>query len=89
MVTEVFTRTYCDPHGVRDERVEATEVIQFAWEGALREIDACVECKKEYDTHYEPLVDYSRPVKRRRAAKKTAAPAPEPAAEAESSPTQG
>ncbi|GAA3757231.1 hypothetical protein HDA32_001747 [Spinactinospora alkalitolerans] len=69
MVTEVFTRKYCDPHAVRDEKVEATEVVQFAWEGTVREVDACAECKKEYETRFEPLVDYSRPVKKRRASK--------------------
>lgn len=69
MVTEVFTRKYCDQHAVRDEKVEATEVIQFAWEGQVREIDACDECKKEHETRFEPLVDYSRPVKKRRAKK--------------------
>ncbi|GAA1078926.1 hypothetical protein [Nocardiopsis composta] len=82
MVTEVFTRKYCDPHAVRDEKVEATEVIQFAWEGTVREVDACEECKKEHETRYEPLVDYSRPVKKRRVSKKAAAeekPAPEAA----------
>ncbi|WP_017625556.1 Lsr2 family protein [Nocardiopsis chromatogenes] len=81
MVTEVFTRKYCDQHAVRDEKVEATEVIQFAWEGQVREIDACDECKKEHETRFEPLVDYSRPVKKRRAAKK-AEPAKTPSAEA-------
>ncbi|MDA8369369.1 MAG: hypothetical protein M0026_05820 [Nocardiopsaceae bacterium] len=70
MVTEVFTRKYCDLHAVRGEKVEATEAIQFAWEGAVREVDACEECKKEHDTRYEPLVDSSRPVKKRRATKK-------------------
>ncbi|TDQ47580.1 Lsr2 family protein [Actinorugispora endophytica] len=71
MVTEVFTRKYCDPHAVRDEKVEATEVIQFAWDGTVREVDSCEECKKEYETQFEPLVDYSRPVKKRRVTKKT------------------
>ena len=70
MVTEVFTRKYCDPHAVRDEKVEATDVIQFAWDGTVREIDSCEECKKEYDAQYEPLVDYSRPVKKRRVSTK-------------------
>lgn len=69
MVTEVFTRKFCDPHTVGGEKVEATEVIQFAFDGAIREVDACVECKKEYDSRFEPLVDYSRPVKRRRKSK--------------------
>lgn len=78
VVTEVFTRTYCDPHAVREEKVEATESIQFAWEGAVREIDACVDCFKEHEARFEPLVDYSRPVKRRRT-KKTATPAATPA----------
>ncbi|MFE1167974.1 hypothetical protein [Nocardiopsis sp. NPDC058789] len=73
MVTEVFTRKYCDPHAVREEKVEATEVIQFAWEGAVREVDSCEECFKEHETRYEPLVDYSRPVKKRRVTKKAAA----------------
>ncbi|GAB3715344.1 hypothetical protein [Nocardiopsis oceani] len=72
MVTEVFTRKYCDPHAVREEKVEATEVIQFAWEGSVREVDACEECLKEHETRFEPLVDYSRPVKKRRAVKKAA-----------------
>lgn len=76
MVTEVFTLKYCDPHAVREEKVEATEVIQFAWEGAVREVDACVDCFKEHEARLEPLVDYSRPVKKRRAPKKAAAPAP-------------
>ncbi|WP_067965262.1 hypothetical protein [Nocardiopsis trehalosi] len=71
MVTEVFTRKYCDPHAVREEKVEATDVIQFAWEGTVREVDACAECSKEHASLYEPLVDYSRPVKKRRATKKT------------------
>ncbi|MDA2808816.1 hypothetical protein [Nocardiopsis suaedae] len=75
MVTEVFTRKYCDQHAVRDEKVEATEVIQFAWEGQVREIDACDECKKEHETRFEPLVDYSRPVKKRRAKKAESAKA--------------
>lgn len=74
MVTEVFTRKYCDPHAVREEKVEATETIQFAWEGAVREVDACADCSKEHEARFEPLVDYSRPVKKRRA-KKAAAPA--------------
>ncbi|MBR8742783.1 hypothetical protein [Nocardiopsis sp. MG754419] len=73
MVTEVFTRKYCDPHAVREEKVEASEVIQFAWEGAVREVDACEECFKEHETRVEPLVDYSRPVKKRRAKKATPA----------------
>ncbi|GAA1771795.1 MULTISPECIES: hypothetical protein [Streptomonospora] len=72
MVTEVFTLKYCDPHAVREEKVEATDVIQFAWEGSVREVDACDECKKEHETLYEPLVDYSRPVKKRRAKKSDA-----------------
>lgn len=71
MVTEVFTRKYCDPHAVREEKVEATEAIQFAWEGTVREIDACTECFEEHQERFEPLVDYSRPVKKRR--KKAAA----------------
>ncbi|MBB6119769.1 hypothetical protein [Nocardiopsis algeriensis] len=75
MVTEVFTLKYCDPHAVREEKVEATEVIQFAWEGAVREVDACTDCFKEHESRFEPLVDYSRPVKKRRAAKKADAPA--------------
>ncbi|RCV54726.1 hypothetical protein [Marinitenerispora sediminis] len=86
MVTEVFTRKYCDPHAVRDERVEATEVLQFAWDGTVREVDACTECKKEYDAQFEPLVDYSRPVKKKRATKPKAddsADKPEPAPAAE------
>ncbi|GHC85747.1 hypothetical protein GCM10007079_28900 [Nocardiopsis terrae] len=78
MVTEVFTRKYCDPHAVREEKVEASEVIQFAWEGAVREVDACEECFKEHETRYEPLVDYSRPVKKRRATKKAAPAAEKP-----------
>ena len=50
VVTEVFTRKYCDSHAVREEKVEATEVIQFAWEGTIsggrgrgwsRAVDAC------------------------------------------------
>ncbi len=84
VVTEVFTRKYCDPHAVREEKVEATEVIQFAWEGAVREVDACEECFKEHETRYEPLVDYSRPVKKRRVTKK-AAPAAEKTEQPESS----
>jgi len=70
VVTEVFTRKYCDPHAVNGEKVEATEVIQFAWDGVVREVDACEECKKDYDTRFEPLLDYSRPVKKRRTVKK-------------------
>lgn len=73
VVTEVFTRKYCDPHAVREEKVEATEVIQFAWEGAVREVDACEECFKEHESRYEPLVDYSRPVKKRRVKKAASA----------------
>ncbi|MDS1268745.1 hypothetical protein RIF23_00385 [Lipingzhangella sp. LS1_29] len=69
MVTEVITRKYCDPHAVHEERVEATDVIQFAFEGAIREVDACAECKKDYDARIEPLVDFSRPVKKRRKTK--------------------
>ena len=80
VVTEVFTRKYCDPHAVREEKVEATEVVQFAWEGSVREVDACDECFKEHETRFEPLVDYSRPVKKRRATKK-ASPAPAETAE--------
>ncbi|WP_159943712.1 MULTISPECIES: hypothetical protein [unclassified Nocardiopsis] len=76
MVTEVFTLKYCDPHAVREEKVEATEVIQFAWEGSVREVDACADCFKEHETRYEPLVDYSRPVKKRRVTKKAPASAP-------------
>lgn len=72
VVTEVFTRKYCDPHALREEKVEATDVIQFAWEGTVREVDACDECRKEHETRYEPLVDYSRPVKKRRATTKKA-----------------
>ncbi|CAL9583367.1 hypothetical protein SUDANB121_05106 [Nocardiopsis dassonvillei] len=72
MVTEVFTRKYCDPHAVREEKVEATEVIQFAWEGTVREVDACADCFKEHEARFEPLADYSRPVKKRRATKKSA-----------------
>lgn len=78
MVTEVFTVKYCDPHAIREEKVEATEIIQFAYEGAIREVDACAECRKDYDTRIEPLVDYSRPVKRTRKAK--AAPGSDAAA---------
>jgi NCAIR mutase (PurE)-related protein len=52
VVTEVFTRKYCDPHAVREEKVEATEIVQFAWEGTVREVDACDECKKEYETRF-------------------------------------
>lgn len=70
MVTEVFTRKYCDPHALLDEKIEATEVIQFAWEGALREVDSCGECKKEHEARIEPLLDYSRPVKKQRRSKK-------------------
>ncbi|PDP87733.1 hypothetical protein CQJ94_10225 [Glycomyces fuscus] len=72
MVTEVFTLKYCDPHAVSEEKVEATEVIQFAWEGVVREVDACADCFKEHEARLEPLVDYSRPVKKRRVAKKAA-----------------
>ncbi|QVQ52133.1 hypothetical protein J4H86_26090 [Spiractinospora alimapuensis] len=72
MVTEVFTVKYCDPHASREEKVEATEVIQFAHEGSLREVDSCEECHKEYTAWIEPLVDYSRPVKRTRKTKTTA-----------------
>jgi hypothetical protein len=75
VVTEVFTRKYCDPHAVREEKVEASEVIQFAWEGALREVDACADCFKEHEARLEPLVDYSRPVKKRRVTKKASAAA--------------
>jgi hypothetical protein len=75
VVTEVFTRKYCDPHAVREEKVEATEVIQFAWDGTVREVDACADCFKEHEARFEPLADYSRPVKKRRATKKSAATA--------------
>lgn len=70
VVTEVFTRKYCDPHALLDEKIEATEVIQFAWEGSVREVDACGECKKEHEARFEPLVDYSRPMKKQRRSKK-------------------
>ncbi|HLU96110.1 MAG TPA: hypothetical protein VKZ89_04640 [Thermobifida alba] len=90
MVTEVFTRKYCDPHAVNGEKVEATESIQFAWDGTVREVDACEACKKDYDTRFEPLLDYSRPVKRRRAAKKTTAAdsAPAETTSADSAPAE-
>ncbi|MEU1900444.1 hypothetical protein ABZ512_18870 [Nocardiopsis dassonvillei] len=79
MVTEVFTLKYCDPHAVSEEKVEATEVIQFAWEGVVREVDACADCFKEHEARLEPLVDYSRPVKKRRVTKKAAASSSAPA----------
>ena len=41
MVTEVFTRKYCDPHAVNGEKVEATEAIQFAWDERGRLFVAC------------------------------------------------
>ncbi|RNL85236.1 hypothetical protein [Halostreptopolyspora alba] len=88
MVTEVFTRKYCDPHAVRDEKVEATDVVQFAWEGAVREVDACDECKKEYETRFEPLVDYSRPVKKRRAKKTETKPTSEGESASEGDPEE-
>jgi hypothetical protein len=76
VVTEVFTVKYCDPHAARDEKVEASQVIQFAHEGAVREVDACEECHTEFTTWVEPLVDYSRPVKRTRKPKAGATPEP-------------
>ncbi|WP_117199300.1 hypothetical protein [Nocardiopsis sp. TNDT3] len=79
MVTEVFTLKYCDPHAVSEEKVEATEVIQFAWEGVVREVDACADCFKEHEARLEPLVDYSRPVKKRRVTKKAASSSSVPA----------
>ncbi|MCK9869798.1 hypothetical protein [Nocardiopsis dassonvillei] len=79
MVTEVFTLKYCDPHAVSEEKVEATEVIQFAWEGVVREVDACADCFKEHEARLEPLVDYSRPVKKRRVTKKAAPSSSAPA----------
>ncbi|ADH68406.1 MULTISPECIES: Lsr2 family protein [Nocardiopsis] len=79
MVTEVFTLKYCDPHAVSEEKVEATEVIQFAWEGVVREVDACADCFKEHEARLEPLVDYSRPVKKRRVTKKAASSSSAPA----------
>ncbi len=88
VVTEVFTRKYCDPHAVREEKVEATEVIQFAWEGTVREIDACTDCLKEHEARFEPLVDYSRPVKRRRAKKAAPAESTQNSAEAAGSTAQ-
>lgn len=69
MATEVITRKLCDPHGIRGEKVEADDVIQFAYDGIVREVDACNECKKEHETRYEPLVEVSRVVKRRRKTK--------------------
>ncbi|GAB3213808.1 hypothetical protein ACQEU5_22130 [Marinactinospora thermotolerans] len=69
MVTEVFTRTYCDVHDVQGERVDADGNIQFAWEYAIREIDACQECIEEYNTRFEPLFDRSRVAKKPRAPK--------------------
>jgi hypothetical protein len=79
VVTEVFTLKYCDPHAVSEEKVEATEVIQFAWEGVVREVDACADCFKEHEARLEPLVDYSRPVKKRRVTKKAASSSSAPA----------
>jgi len=66
MATEVITRKLCDVHGLRNEKTEAEDVIQFAHEGIVREVDACAQCKKEHDATYEPLVDVSRVVKKRR-----------------------
>lgn len=72
MATEVITRKLCDPHGIRGEKVEADVVIQFAHDGIVREVDACTQCKKEHDAAYEPLVEVSRIVKRRRKTKSEA-----------------
>lgn len=66
MATEVITRKLCDAHAVRGEKVEADDVIQFAYDGVVREVDACAECKKEHEERYEPLVEVSRVVKKRR-----------------------
>ncbi|HEY3686345.1 MAG TPA: hypothetical protein VGL93_25150 [Streptosporangiaceae bacterium] len=66
MATEVITRKLCDPHGIRGEKVEADDVIQFAYDGIVREVDACNQCKKEHEAAFEPLVELSRIVKRRR-----------------------
>ncbi|MFC7328220.1 hypothetical protein [Marinactinospora rubrisoli] len=67
MVTEVITRTYCDAHDFQGTRVEADGVIQFAWDQAVREIDACQTCVEEYTARFEPLLDRSRVAKKRRA----------------------
>jgi len=85
MATEVITRKLCDPHSVNGEKVEADDVIQFAYDGIVREVDACTECKKEHEARYEPLVEVSRVVKKRRKPKTETEPAapssePEPAA---------
>lgn len=66
MATEVITRKLCDPHGIRGEKVEADDIIQFAYDGIVREVDACAQCRKEHEATYEPLVEVSRVVKRRR-----------------------
>ncbi|PRX92544.1 Lsr2 family protein [Allonocardiopsis opalescens] len=76
MVTEVITRKFCDPHDVKGEKVEATDVLQFAWDGVVREVDSCAECRKEYEASIEPLVDYSRAVKKRRSTAKAGAADP-------------
>ena len=77
MATEVITRKLCDPHSVNGEKVEADDVIQFAYDGIVREVDACSECKEEHEARYEPLVEVSRVVKKRRKPKAESAPAPE------------
>ena len=66
MATEVITRKLCDPHAVSGEKVEADDVIQFAYDGVVREVDACTKCKEEHEARYEPLVEVSRVVKKRR-----------------------
>ena len=76
MATEVITRKLCDPHGIRGEKVEADAVIQFAYDGIVREVDACSQCKKEHEATYEPLVELSRVVKRRRKPKDTESDTP-------------
>lgn len=76
MATEVITRKLCDPHGIRGEKVEADSVIQFAYDGIVREVDACAQCAKEHEATYEPLVEVSRVVKRRRKPKEQESGAP-------------
>lgn len=89
MATEVITRKLCDAHGVRDEKVEADDVIQFAYDGVVREVDACAGCKEEHEARFEPLVEVSRVVKKRRKSKtepEEPATEPEPAAESSAEP---
>ena len=92
MATEVITRKLCDLHAVNGEKVEAEDVLQFAHDGVVREVDACSACKDEHEARFEPLVEVSRVVKKRRKPKTESEPAAggsETAESAEESPVAG